>query len=123
MRLTVQKIPTNPWYSKVLKVLFYLPAKLVDLGLLVGQTLFDTVCADPEKARAASSSNPYARIAVEANILLCKPPIPGAPPPKEEKVNERTGKKALPWGLIAAGSIALAGLLALLLMPPKRRIA
>lgn len=71
---TVQKIPEAPWYSGILKKLFYIP-------IMLGRGWYDLVCGNPEKASAAASANPYAAAAVEGTKKLCQTAPSALPPP------------------------------------------
>lgn len=123
LALTVQKLPSDPWYKAILEVIFYLPAKLFDLILSTGKDLLDLACSDPTKAMAAASAaGPEAVAAVNAAMALCPTKPPGTPDATETKVNDVTGKKAVPWGYVAGG-VAFIGLLVYFLASPPRRAA
>lgn len=123
IRFTIKKIPSAPWYSIVLKTLFYVPAKIFNVAIATVQQIVDLACSNADAARtAAASAGPEAVAAVNAALLLCPTKPPETPPPDTTKVNEETGKKAMsPWGLILAAGIATLGITALILTPPKKR--
>lgn len=124
LRFTVQKIPTDPWYKPILQVLFYIPAKVFDVAIATVQEIVNIACTDLTGAlKAATAAGPEAVAAVSAAAALCPRTPPDTPLPEETKVNETTGKKALPWGWIIAGLAAVGGLTAFVLIPPKKKPA
>lgn len=99
-------------------------AKFYDFVIDIGKEISDLLCAianNPASAvgAATTAGGPAAGGAAAAGALIladrCKAPTPPAPPVPDTPPQPQT-----PWGLIAAGAVAVLGVAAFMLAPRKR---
>ena len=127
MRFMIAPVPDKSWWDSIKGAIRKVVIKFYEFVIDVGEELSSLMCAiaaNPTAAvtAATTAGGPAAGAAVGAGSLVigeaCSKP---APAPLPEPPPDAVPIKRFPWGPVIAGGLAVTGLVAFLLAPPKKR--